>query len=136
MPSWEELDQIDHFAWGVANRRCRASCILDVSSETYDTLRMICGNEVCFSLFSEHLIVEGSSQKRPFTIFLLQGTQAYNEGTSTQSVLDVLAFWQICKHQHGLVHACLGAWMNGTLDQGTPQAVQKLVHNSYKCPVC
>ena len=52
MLSWQELDQIDHFAWGVGNKRCRASCVLDVSSDTYDTLRMICGDEVCFpSLF-------------------------------------------------------------------------------------
>ena len=52
MLSWKELDNMDHFAWGVENKRSRASCLLDVSSETYDTLRMICGDEVCFfSLF-------------------------------------------------------------------------------------
>ena len=48
MLSWKELDSMDHFAWGVENKRSRASCLLDVSSETYDTLRMICGDEVCF----------------------------------------------------------------------------------------
>ena len=48
MLSWKELDNMDHFAWGVGNKRSRASCLLDVSSETYDTLRMICGDEVCF----------------------------------------------------------------------------------------
>ena len=50
--NWQELDQIGHFAWGVGNKRCRASCVLDVSSDTYDTLRMICGDKGCFrSLF-------------------------------------------------------------------------------------
>ena len=50
--NWQALDQIGHFAWGIGNKRCRASCVLDVSSDTYDTLRIICGDEVCFhSLF-------------------------------------------------------------------------------------
>ena len=59
--------------------------------------------------FSELFIVEVSSQKQQFTIFLLQGIQAYIEGTSTQSVLDVFVFCQIRKHQHALIHACFGA---------------------------
>ena len=59
--------------------------------------------------FSELFIVEVLSQKQQFTIFLLHGIQAYIEGTITQSVLDVFVFWQIRKHQHGLIHACLGA---------------------------
>ena len=109
MLNWQELDQIDHFAWGVRNKRCRASCVLDVSSDTYDTLRF-CGDEVCLPFcFSELFIVEVLSQKQQFTIFLLQGIQDDIEGTSTQSVLDVFVFWQIRKHQHGLIHACLGA---------------------------
>ena len=127
MLNWQELDQIDHFAWGVGNKRRRASCVLDVSSDTYDTLRF-CGDEVCFPFcFSELFIVEVLSQKQQFTIFLLQGIQAYIEGTSTQSVLDVFVFWQIRKHEHGLIHECLGAWRNDILDQGILQALQKLV---------
>ena len=51
MLSWEELDFIDHFAWGLVNQRCRSGCLLEVSRDTSDNMIMMVGDEVGCSIF-------------------------------------------------------------------------------------
>ena len=111
MLNWQELDQIDHFAWGVRNKRCRASCVLDVSSDTYDTLRMICGNEVCFhSLFFWAFLSLKFYLKNNSSQFSAAGDPSLHWGNHYSVRAGcVCLFWQIRKHKHGLIHACLGA---------------------------
>ena len=48
---WNELNAIDHFAWGFVNQRCRSGCLLEVSRDTCDTLIMMVGDEVGCSIF-------------------------------------------------------------------------------------
>ena len=62
---------------------------------------------LCFlALFA----VEISSQILTLTNFSLQGMRSYIEGTRLEPVLDVFAFWQLRRHQRGLLVACLRAW--------------------------
>ena len=109
--NWQALDQIGHFAWGIGNKRCRASCVLDVSSDTYDTLRMICGDEVCFhSLFFWAFYCWSFISKTTVHNFSAAGDLSLHWGNQYSVRAGcVCLFWQIRKHQHGLIHACLGA---------------------------
>ena len=52
MLSWEEVDFIDHFAWGLVNQRCRSVCLLEVSRDTSDIMIMLVGDEVGCSILS------------------------------------------------------------------------------------
>ena len=45
MLTWSDLDHIDHFAWGITNKKPRTSA-MEVSPETFDALLMFCGEEV------------------------------------------------------------------------------------------
>ena len=47
----QELDHLDHNSWGLINKKCRGSCISEISSETWDALLMICRQEVRYVCF-------------------------------------------------------------------------------------
>ena len=133
MLSWSELDKIDYFSWGLVNKKPRTSCVLEVSNETYQTLLLLCGEEVgsIFYKFNCKTSLKRHSEKKTNTPFQLQGVQSYIDGTRMETVLDVFAFWQLRRHQHGLLVACLRAWRKGTLDAGILQALRNFVNNSY-----
>ena len=133
MFSWSELDTIDHFSWGLLNKKPRTSCVLEVSNDFYQTLLMLCGEEVgsIFYNFNCKTSLKQHPEKKTNTPFLLQGVQSYIDGTRMGPVQDVFAFWQLRRHQRGLLVAGLRAWRKGTLDAGILQALKKLVNKLY-----
>ena len=132
MLPWQELDCLDHYFWGLCNKRDRTSCLQEIGNETWDALLMLCSEEVGSFLYSVLYDKVRFNTRKNNQIISLQGIQSYIDGVTVEPVLDVIAFWAIQKNERGLLLACLEAWRKGTLDMGILQALQKRVYKSYK----
>lgn len=48
MLAWKELDNLDHYSWGLVNKSPRVVCLQEISADSWDALLMLCGEKVGF----------------------------------------------------------------------------------------
>ena len=75
MLTWVDLDKIDHFSWGVTNKKCRSACLSEVSQDTWDILQMLCGEEVgsTFYIFNCKTSLKQHSEIKTNSFFIAAG---------------------------------------------------------------
>ena len=75
MLTWVDQDKIDHFSWGITNKKCRTSCLVEVSRDTWDILQMLCGEEVgsIFYIFNCKTSLKQHSEIKTSSLFIAAG---------------------------------------------------------------